>query len=174
MQGFLNPDQVLDKLDIKSDMVAAEFGCGSGGFTIPLAKKLEDGMVFGIDILQAPLSALKSRANLENIVNIRLIRSDLEKPKGSTLSPLSLGLVVIPNVLFQVDNKSVIIIEASRVLKKGALLVVIDWLPEASQGPAEARVSPDDVKKLAEKSGFKFKKQFEAGKYHYCLIFEKQ
>ena len=39
MQSFLNPDEVLDNLDLQSDMVAAEFGCGSGGFAVPLARR---------------------------------------------------------------------------------------------------------------------------------------
>lgn len=173
MESFLNPEEVLDKLNLKSDLVAAEFGCGSGGFTIPLAKRLEDGLVYGIDIQQAPLSALKSRANLEKVLNIRFIRSDLEKPRGSTLSPLSLDWAFIPNVLFQVKDKDAILKEALRVLKANGKLIVIDWLPEASQGPLEGRVPPDEVKKIAKDQGFKLKREFPAGKYHYCLVFEK-
>jgi len=172
-ESFLNPEEILDKLNLGPDMVAAEFGCGSGGFTIPLAKKLEDGLVYAIDIQQAPLSALKSRTNLEKIFNIRLIRSDLEKTRGSTLSPLCLDLVVIPNVLFQVKNKDAILKEAARVLKNNGKLMVIDWLPEASQGPVTGRVSPEKVKEIAQKQGFRLENEFPAGKYHYCLVFEK-
>lgn len=181
MPSFLNPEQVLDQLNLRPDMVAAEFGCGSGGFAIPLAKRLEDGIVYAIDILAEPLSALKSRMLLENVTNIRVIRSDLEKPKGSTLNNESLDLVLIPNVLFQVDDKDAIITESFRVLKKarllagqGAKLLIIDWLPKAAQGPEKGRVSPDEVKKTAEKTGFKLEQEFKAGKYHYALVFEKK
>ena len=48
-------------------MIAADFGCGSGGWAIPLAKKLEEGKVYAIDILEEPLSALRARAKLEKI-----------------------------------------------------------------------------------------------------------
>ena len=173
MDSFLNPEQVLDQLELKLDMVAAEFGCGSGGFAFPLAKRLEDGLVYAIDIQQAPLSALKSRALLENIVNIRVIRSDLEKPRGSTLTEFSLDLVLIPNVLFQVDNKDAIIIEAKRVLKTGGKIVVIDWKKSASQGPEKGRIFPEEIKEMAEKIGLELKREFQAGKYHYGLIFIK-
>ncbi|PIR72107.1 MAG: hypothetical protein COU42_02535 [Candidatus Nealsonbacteria bacterium CG10_big_fil_rev_8_21_14_0_10_36_24] len=173
MESFLNPEEVLDELDLRPDMVAAEFGCGSGGFAFPLAKRLEDGLVYAIDIQEAPLSALKSRALLENVVNIRVIRSDLEKPRGSTLTEFSLDLVFIPNVLFQVDNKNAIIKEAKRVLKTGGKIVVIDWKKSATQGPEQGRVLPEEVKKIAEKAGLSFEKDFEAGKYHYGLIFTK-
>ena len=173
MASFLNPEEVLDQLNLKPDMVAAEFGCGSGGFSFPLAKRLENGLVYAIDILQEPLSALNSRALLENIINIRVIRSDLEKPRGSTLRDISLDLVFIPNVLFQVDNKDAIIIEAKRVLKTGGKIVVIDWKKGATQGPEKGRVAPDEIKKIAEKAGLVFGKDFEAGKYHFGLIFKK-
>ena len=68
MDNFLNPEEVLDQLDLKVNMVAAEFGCGSGGFAIPLAKKLDEGLVYAIDIQESPLSALKSMALVENII----------------------------------------------------------------------------------------------------------
>ena len=172
-KSFLNPEEVLDQLDLKADMVAAEFGCGSGGFAIPLAKRLDEGLVYAIDIQESPLSALKSRVLLENIINIKIVRSDLEKPKGSTLTSLSLDLVFIPNVLFQLKDKSAIISEAERVLKNRGKLVVIDWLLKASQGPEKGRVSPEKVKDMAKDSGLKLEKEFEAGKYHYGLVFIK-
>lgn len=170
---FLNPEEVLDQLELRFDMIAAEFGCGSGGFTIPLAKRLEEGLVQAIDIQGAPLSALKSRANLENVTNIRIIRSDLEKPRGSSLREASLDLVLIPNVLFQIEDKNAIIAEAKRVLKNNGKLIVIDWLPQATQGPSKGRVPAKEVKKIAKELDFKLEKEFKAGKYHYGLIFEK-
>jgi len=173
MTGFLNPEEILNELELRSDMVAAEFGCGSGGFTIPLAKRLNDGLVYALDIQGAPLSALKSRSLLENVNNIRIIRCDLEKPRGSTIIDSSVDLVFIPNVLFQIGNKNAIISEAKRVLKNGGKLVVVDWLPKASQGPAEGRVSPTEIKKIAQALDFKIEKEFEAGRYHYGLVFTK-
>jgi ubiquinone/menaquinone biosynthesis C-methylase UbiE len=170
---FLNPEKILDKLELHSDMVAADFGCGSGGFTIPLAKKLEDGLVYALDIQEAPLSALKSRALLENITNFRIIRCDLEKPRGSTLPDSSLDLVLVPNVLFQAKDKSAIISEAKRILKKGGRLLAIDWVSGVSQGPTKGRVSAEEVKKIAKNIGLELEKEFEAGKYHFGLVFKK-
>lgn len=171
-QGFLNPEEILDQLELKVNMLAAEFGCGSGGFTIYLARKLSEGLVWAVDILEGPLSALKSRQLLEGLHNIKIIRGDLEKPNGSTIPSLSLDLVVIPNVLFEAEDKTAIMREADRVLKSRGILVVIDWLPEAVQGP-EQKVSPKEVKKIAEELELNFKKEITAGKYHYGLVFEK-
>lgn len=170
---FLNPEEVLSQLSLRKDMVAAEFGAGSGSFTVFLARVLEEGLVYAVDIQENSLSALKSRQLLENLNNIKIVKGDLEKTHGSTIADSSLDLVVIPNVLFQVENKIAIISEADRVLKKGGRLVLIDWKPEAPKGPEEGRISPGEVKELAEKVEFKFQKEIKAGDYHFGLIFEK-
>jgi ubiquinone/menaquinone biosynthesis C-methylase UbiE len=173
MEEFLNPEKVLEEIDIQPDMVVAEFGCGAGGFAIPLARKLETGLVYAIDILEAPLSFLRSRANMEKIVNIKTVKSDLEKPRGSTISPMSLDIVLIPNILFQVKEKGAIIEEAKRVLKERGVLMIIDWSPEAKRGPVNERVRPEEIRKIAEEKGFIFQKEFKAGSYHYGIVFEK-
>lgn len=170
--AFLNPQKVLEQLDLKADMSVAEFGCGSGGFTVFLAKKLDEGIVHAIDILAEPLSALKSRMRLENIKNVRIIKSDLEKPNGSTLANDSVDLVVIPNVLFEAENKKSMIAEAKRVLKIGGVLAVIDWNSDVVMGPNE-KVSKKEVLEIAEENNLKYIKDIEAGSYHYGLVFVK-
>lgn len=173
MEMFLSPEKVFEQIEIRRDMVAAEFGCGSGGLAIPLAKKIKDGLVYGLDIQVAPLNVLKSRALYEKVVNIRVIRCDLEKPNGSTLTSSSLDLVFASNILFQVEDKEAVISEIKRVLKKNGKAVIIDWLPSIPQGPSEGRVSPEEVKKMAEKAGLALEKKIEVGMYHYGLVFEK-
>jgi len=172
MEDFLNPIEVLKDLKLQPDMAAADLGCGSGGWTIPLAKELEDGFVYALDILEEPLSALQSRAKLEKLQNIRTIRADLEKqiPLGSD----SIDFVLISNLLFQCENKKGIFSEAKRILKKGGRILVVDWKTNASLGPEkESRVSEEEIKKIAQEFGLKPEKEFEAGTCHFGLIFEK-
>jgi ubiquinone/menaquinone biosynthesis C-methylase UbiE len=172
-QSFLNPKEVLSQIGLRPNMVVADFGCGSGGFTLPLAKKLEDGLVYALDVRAEPLSSLKSRTIMEKISNVRFIRCDLEKPDGSTLPEISLDLVLIVNTLFQSDDKESIVREAQRVLKQEGLLLIIDWLPDSVQGPQTSRVSPEQAKEIADNCDFKIEQELEAGKYHYGFLFKK-
>ncbi len=175
MNSFLNPEQVLQKLDIKQNMLVAEFGCGSGKFAFVLARFLEEGNVFAIDIQQGPLSVLRATAKRQGIFNIRTICSDLERKNGSTLSLATLDLVLIPNLLFQVQDKQAIINEANRVLKQNGMLVIIDWDPDASLGPEkERKVSVKQIKEMAKQTGLSFEKTIDAGAFHYCLLFNKK
>ncbi len=168
---FLNPSRVLDLLDLKEHFVAADFGSGSGGWVIPLARRLKEGKVYAIDILEEPLSALKSKIKLEKGLSIETIKSDIEKT--SRLLDASCDLVLMTNLLFEVEDRRKVLEEAKRVLKPGGILLVVDWTKDASLGP-EIRVSPEEIKEIAKEIGFVLKKEFPAGVYHWGLIFNKK
>lgn len=173
MEGFLNPEEILNKLDLKEDMVAADFGSGSGGWALPLAKTLKEGKVYAIDILEEPLSALKSRAESLRISNIEIIRSDLEAKNGSKIKDNLLDLILVTNLLFESEDKKEILIEGKRVLKKGGKILIIDWKEDSSLGPKQGRVSATEVKKIAEEISLKLEKEFEASNYHWGLVLMK-
>jgi len=174
--GFLHPQKVLMQLSIKEGMRVADFGCGHGYFAIPVAKIVgAEGKVFAIDVLSDALEAVRSRAQMENILNIETLRGNLEMPGGSKIAPNSVDLVLIHNVLFQSQKKSDIIKEAKQVLKPGGTLDLIDWLTEKNAiGPQDGwRISSSEAQKLVESEGLKFERSFDAGEYHFGLIFIK-
>ncbi len=168
--AFLNPSRVLNELDLKESFVAADFGSGSGGWVIPLAKKLKMGKVYAVEILDEPLSAMKSRLKLENISNVEAVKSNIEN--STRILSNSCDLVLMTNLLFEIEDKKNTLEEGKRVLKNGGKLVIVDWKKDASMGPEE-RVSLDDVKKIAEEVDFKIEKELDAGLYHWGLLLVK-
>lgn len=172
MADFLNIDEILSNLELKDSMLAAEFGCGTAMFAISLAKKLSKGRVYALDVQEDKLSALKGKLAQQKISNVFPILCDLEAKNGSTLADGSLDVVLMPNILFQAENKYAIIEEGKRVLKPKGQLLVIDWLKRSSFGP-EQITKPDEIKKIAGESGFLLKKEFSSGDYHYGLLFVK-
>ena len=168
MANFLNPADILKKIKLKKDMTAADFGSGSGGWALSLAEKIEDGKIYAIDILEEPLSALKSKARLKKFSNIETIKSDVEKT--SRLFQNSCDLILMTNLLFEIEDKEKVLKEAKRVLKEGGKILIIDWEKDASFGPSKDRVLAEDVKKLAKKLDLKVEKEFQAGLYHWGLI----
>ena len=173
MEDFLTPADVLNQLDLKEEMAAADFGSGSGGWAIPLAKRLKEGKVFAIDVLEEPLSALKGKAEFSNLFNIETIRADVEGGKINQIEDNSLDLVLITNLLFQVEDRKGVLEEAKRTLKEGGKILVVDWKEKAPLGPKEGKVSDKEIKKIAKDFKLKFQKDIEAGNYHYALLFEK-
>lgn len=173
MEEFLDPNQFLNQLDLFPEMIAADFGCGSGGWAIPLAKRLKEGKVYAIDILEESLSVLKSRAASERILNLQVARGNVEKKGGSKMTDSSMDLVLMTNLLFQAEDKKGAMAEAVRVLKRGGNILVIDWLPESILGPKEGKISAKEVRELAKEYDLRTESEFEAGAYHYGLILKK-
>lgn len=173
MAGFLDPKEVLEKLPLKENMIAADFGSGSGGWAIPLAKKLEEGKVYAIDLLEEPLSALRAKARLERLYNIQTVLANVEKGIA-ILRDASCNLVLMTNLLFQCEDKRKVLEEGKRILKPGGRILVVDWKKDTALGPKEGRVLPEEVKKTAEEiGGLRVEKEFDAGNYHYALVFTK-
>jgi len=168
MDGFLNPNEILKLLNLRDNMTACDFGCGSGGWVLPLAKILESGQVFAIDILEEPLSALRARAKLEKISNIRAIKADVEKGVKEIFGE-SCDLVLMTNLLFQCEDKKKVLEEAKRILRSGGRILVVDWKAEAGLGPKD-KVNLPELKEICLQLNLRIEKQFDAGLYHFGLI----
>jgi ubiquinone/menaquinone biosynthesis C-methylase UbiE len=169
---FLNPQEILKTLVIKPTIIACDFGCGAGGWTIPLAKMLPSGMVYAVDILEEPLSFLKANAARQNTSNIKTILSDIEKGV-KIINNDEVDLVLIINTLFQADNNELILNEADRILKKGGMILIADWKDNNPMGIKSELVKFEEIKEMLLKKGYSIKKEFDAGHYHRGLIFKK-
>lgn len=172
--GFLHPEEIIKQLNINKEMIIADFGCGAGYFTIPLAKIAEQGKVYALDILDTALESVRSRARLEGLFNVETKHCNLEIKGNSGLEDGLVDKVLLANILFQSSNKVAIIKEADRVLKKGGEMAIIDWKANQPMGPPENLiVSLDFVKETAKNEGLIFKKEFPVDKYHWGIVFEK-
>ncbi|MCD6500880.1 class I SAM-dependent methyltransferase [bacterium] len=172
MPEFVNPIEILNQIGLKANMIAADFGSGSGGWTIPLARKLEDGQVFAVDIQEEPLSVLESRAKLQGISNIQKIIANVEE-KIPGISDLTCDLVLVTDLLFQIEDKKGVFEEAKRILKPGGKILVVEWIPGVSLGPKGGAPSKEEVKEITKNLGFRLEKEFKAGDYHFGFVFVK-
>jgi len=79
------------------------------------------------------------------------------------------------NILFQSHKDDLVIKEAYRLLKIGGKLIIIDWKRVSTPfGPPMAdRTKPEEIKGFAQTAGFKLVDEFEAGRYHYGMMFVK-
>lgn len=174
-KGFISVDKIIDQLDIRQNMVIADFGSGHGFFSVAFAKKVgPSGQIYAIDVMPQTLEAVRSRAKLEGLFNIRLVRGNLEKSGGSTLPSGSCDLVFIANILFQVPDKNTLLTEAGRVLKSGGQLAVVEWqAATAIATQQKLQISPAELKNLVLSKGFAEVKSIDAGSHHYGFIFKK-
>ena len=173
---LLDPARVVDNLDIRPGMKIADFGCGTGHFTILMAKRVgDDGRVTAIDIQEAPLESVRTRAREAGLATIDIIRANLEVLGGTSLLDNSQDMVLLANVLFQSNKKPEIMREAHRILKSGGQLVMVEW-KKGSGGfgpPENLRMDAEQLKALVSAEQFTFQRDIEVGQYHHVMMFIK-
>lgn len=174
---LLNPLFILNKVGLEEGMKVGDLGCGGRGFfTLQAARLVGDkGTVYGVDVLKSALQSLKSEAEANGIYNVKPVWSNLEIYGATKINDGFLDVALIINVLFQVKEKDIVLKEAWRMLKREGKLLVIDWKKTGAPfgPPVEMRVSKERVKKIAESLNLILLEEFEAGNYHYGLIFKK-
>lgn len=174
---FLDPSRIVRHFDLEKGDHVADFGAGHGYFTIPIARAVGgEGKVYAIDIQKSVLAIIRAKARHEHLLNIETVWADLDQPGGSRLKDRFLDTVVIANILFQAEAKGVILQEAFRILREKGTLVLIEWDPDTPSPlgpPLEMRLRKEHAKSLALQSGFAHVREFDAGAYHYGLLFRR-
>jgi len=172
-QGFAHPRRNTAALGIQSGMHVADFGAGSGAYTLAIAERLEGtGKVYAIDVQRDLLRRITSEAAHRGYKNVEVIWADLETPRASKLADGSIDLVLISNVLFQVPDKQLVLEEARRIVKPTGSVSVIDWTESfGGMGPQREDVfAKDAALALVQKSGLNLSREFPAGAHHYGLV----
>lgn len=174
---LMDSKEVLEKIGLKESDKVADLGCGGKGYFSLQAAKLvgNKGLVYAVDILKSVLKNVENEAKLRNICNLKTVWSNLEIGGATKINQKSLDVCLLINILFQTEKHFEVIKEAVRLLKNGGKLAIIDWKATAvAFGPSpKMRVSSAEVRNYAKQFGLKEEQSFEAGKFHYGIIFVK-
>ncbi|OGM97669.1 MAG: hypothetical protein A2735_03640 [Candidatus Yanofskybacteria bacterium RIFCSPHIGHO2_01_FULL_41_21] len=175
-EGFLNPDIIVGEFGISPGMNIADFGCGAGHIGILVAQRVgKDGHVLALDIMEDKLDSFKAQAKAVGLENIETKRANLEIVGNTGANDESQDMVILINILFQSNKKQDILKEAKRVLKSQGTIILVEW--KKSGGglgpPNELRTDTNDMQALFVAEGFTFVRQFNAGQFHYGMIFRK-
>lgn len=175
--AFSNPKQVIAQSGLIEGFVVADFGAGSGHYTIAAAKAVGDrGRVYAIDIQKELIARLKREVSSEGVRNVEVLWGDIETPHGSKLKDEMVDVVILANVLFQIERRGGVIEEAKRVVKPGGKVVVVEWKDSfGGIGPRKEDVLSEAMaKSLFERAGFVFDRSLpNAGMHHYGFIMKK-
>ncbi len=112
---------------VREGQTFLDYGCGTGAFTIPAAKKVgSEGKVYALDCFprQLEIVAVKSReAGLNNIETI--LSGDKTGLPGECAD-----VIWVCDVLHEIRERRAVLEELHRVLKRGGVLVVYDGMKE--------------------------------------------
>jgi len=167
-EKFFNPMKILTTLGINSQTGdVAEFGCGYGTFTIPIAKIIK-GKIYALDIEPDMIRITDEEAKKKGLRNVQTVLRDF-MADGSGLPDGSVDYVTLFNIL-HLEKPMVVLYEARRILRNGGKLGIIHWNydPSTPRGPSmEIRPKPEDCMEWAESAGFSGVIRYDLKPYHY-------
>lgn len=168
---------LFNKAKIEEKMKVADLGCGSSGHFVFSGAKLvgKKGVMYAVDILRTSLETIIKRARAENLSNIKTVWSNLEIFGATKIETGSLDIALLINTLYQSHKRAEILRESIRLLKKNGKLIIVEWKNVAAPfgPPPEERVKKELVDSAAKRLGLRPEEEFEAGTYHYGLIYVK-
>lgn len=164
-----NPEEVFSAINFQHDWVAADFGCGSGYFTVLLARKVKK--VYAIDIQKKMLRFVEDKMRKLRIRNIEL---RLSKPNKIPLEDETVDFLMSVNTLHEFDDKVKVAAEMKRVVKPGGTLLIVDFKRQKTDfgPPVRIRVTKEKAIGLFEDQSF-IPSNTKDLPYHYLLTFVK-
>lgn len=172
----MDPARMLAACNLQVTDTVADFGAGSGFMARALSSIVTAGNVFAIEINRDLVSRVIHEVEERQIKNLHPLWGDIEISGGSKLGDASVDMVVLSNILFQLDDKVGCIKEATRVLKPGGRILIVDWTESfGGLGPAPHHVFEQKMAEdLLLNSGFtKLSDNLPAGEHHYAILFKK-
>jgi len=163
----LQINRVMNILGIQSGKSVADIGAGSGWFTVRAAKRVgPEGKVFAVDINPDAVSHIQSRAQQEQLSNVKAI---LSKPDDPVLQPDSVDAVLLLKTYHEVAHPVELLRNLRPALRSGAKVGVID-----RNGNGENHgVGKEVVIRETQEAGYRLLKQYDFVKdgMDYFLVF---
>ncbi|HEY4515071.1 MAG TPA: methyltransferase domain-containing protein [Candidatus Paceibacterota bacterium] len=169
MDSFTSPTGNIDRLNLNPDWTVADLGAGTGHYTFDIAKRIKAeggrGVVYAVDVQRALLEKVKREAERLGLGAVHILWSDIEVARGIKLADNICDAVIVSNVLFQAPDKKAFLTEASRIMKPGGIMMIIDW---------SLHIRREDVVEMAILAGLVIKEEFNAGSHHFGLLARKR
>lgn len=159
-------------------------GCGDGFISIKASEKyLSDGIVYAVDIFDESIKQLEDYKQNNNVGNLINIKADLTK--GVPIDDGLVDVLFMLNVFhgFTSENIDDVIEELIRLTNDDGKIAIMDFKPfDMPVGPpTEIRMSPSEVEDIFKNHNLKkvylndeIGAEFDEGKSHYLIIFEKE
>ncbi len=124
IRDFLRPrSDVLKEAGIKPGFSVLDFGCGPGGYIMPLVELVgSSGRIHALDVHPLAIRRVKKTAASKGIENIEVIESDC----STHLPDNAVDTVLLYDVFHDLARPDAVLRELHRVLKPGGTLSFSD------------------------------------------------
>ena len=114
---------ILKEIGIKPGFHVLDYGCGPGGYIIPLAELVGgSGRVYALDIHPLALQKVRNIASKKQLTNVETILSDCQ----TGLTDNSLDAILLYDAFHHLNDPDMVLRELHRVLKPDGILSFSD------------------------------------------------
>ena len=165
-----SPNLAVDLLDLKKDMIVADFGAGTGYFTSKLARKCS--IVYAVDIQQEMLDLNAKQMRNKNINNVKFILGFTDQ---TGLPKNSLDLVILVDVYHELENPLEIMNDIKSSLNQTGKVALIEYRKEDPTVPIKPlhKMSVEQVVKEMRQVNLKLHSNIQELPRQHMLIFSK-
>jgi ubiquinone/menaquinone biosynthesis C-methylase UbiE len=168
-----NTSQLIRNLGLRSGMVIADVGAGSGYHTALMSKRIGNGTVYAVDVEPEMIEYLEKRIAKEKLTNVKTV---LGSEKKLPLPANSLDLILLVDVYHEIAFPYEMGRSMLEALKPDGKLFLVEFRAEDPNVPIK------EVHKMSEKqavrelsaAGFRFVENMRNLPWQHCLVFTKQ
>ena len=168
-----NTSQLLKNLGIKSGMLIADIGAGSGYHSALLSKMVGSGKVFAVDVEPEMITYLNKRIKQEKLSRIVPVLSTEQKV---SLPENTIDMMLLVDVYHEFSYPYEMALSMRAALKRGGKLVLVEFRSEDSTVPIKTihKMSEAQAIKELKAAGFAFDKNIDNLPWQHCMVFTKQ
>jgi ubiquinone/menaquinone biosynthesis C-methylase UbiE len=120
---FLPRRNILKEVGIKPGFQVLDYGCGPGGYILPLAELVgKSGKIYALDILPLAIQMVQKLVEKKKLTNVQTIHSDCK----TGLPDNSMDAVLLYDAFHELDDPEGVLRELHRVLKPEGILSFSD------------------------------------------------
>ena len=150
------PEHVLDVIGMHAGQTVADIGCGSGYFSLPMAKRVgPTGRVLATDLQPEMLALLAKKVEAAKVTNITPILATVDDAK---LPPRAIDIVLFVDVYHELTHPLTTMRQVRDSLREGGKVVLVEYRaedPKVEIRP-EHKMTLVQVKKELAAEGFSF------------------
>ncbi|MFZ9171199.1 MAG: class I SAM-dependent methyltransferase [Sediminibacterium sp.] len=168
-----NTSLLLKNLAVKSGMVVADIGAGSGYHSALLSKMVGTGKVFAVDVEPEMIAYLNARIKQEKLTRIVPVLSTEQKV---SLPENTIDMMLLVDVYHEFSFPYEMALSMRAALKPGGKLVLVEFRAEDPTVPIKTihKMSEAQAIKEFKAAGFAFDKNIDNLPWQHCMVFTKQ
>ena len=165
-----NPQLAVELLELKKNMVVADFGAGTGYFTSQLATRCS--LVFAVDIQPEMILLNKKNMLSKNIQNVKYI---INTPKDVKLPKNTIDMILLVDVYHELEFPYEVLKGMKNSLKSDGRIVLLEYRAEDPNVPIKPlhKMSVNQISKEMNFVGMKLSNNIQELPRQHMLVFSK-